>query len=410
MPTLKNNNISSRKILGIAFVLSLVIGSFSGFFFGMVGGLFSSRHIYSLNEEGRYNSSKTVAVEEEASTIGVSERVSDSVVNVMVSKDLGKYYNQTGPLSPYDSLLEPDPFDFYSQDEGVTQEIGGGTGFVISADGMILTNKHVVSDEDAEYTVILADGTKYEAEILGRDPVNDIAVLKIEAEGLRPVELGDSDKIKIGQTVIAIGNTLSEYKNTVTKGVVSGIDRRVTANGDYGQTETLEEAIQTDAAINPGNSGGPLLDLEGRVIGINTAVSNLGQSIGFAIPINTAKRVIESVQEHGRIVRPFLGVRYVILNESIRKSNNLDVDYGALIVRGSARTDLAVIPGSAADKAGLVENDIILEADGQKITQSNSLGKILNKYQPQDKITLKVLHKGGEKFVNVILDEYKDTK
>jgi serine protease Do len=315
------------------------------------------------------------------------------VVSIVVTQDLSKYYNENSP------------FNFFFNYPQGEQEVGAGSGFIVSSDGLIVTNKHVVSTTEAEYTVVLNDGTTYDAEVLAQDPTNDIAVVKVEASGLPVVELGDSDSIQIGQTVIAIGNALGEYSNTVTRGIISGLSRTVTAGDQYGALETIENTIQTDAAINPGNSGGPLLNLAGQVIGINTAISQEGQLIGFAIPSNEVIRDVESVQSSGRIVRPFLGVRYVLVNEAIKEANNLTVDYGALLVRGETAADLAVVPGSPADKAGLEENDIILEIDGVKINEDHSLAGLLAKYNAGDEITLKVLHDGQEKTVKATLTE-----
>lgn len=240
-----------------------------------------------------------------------------------------------------------------------------------------------------------------------RDPANDIAVLKVAKLGLPEVELGDSDKMQIGQTVIAIGNALGEYRNTITRGVVSGIGRTVIAGDNTGQSEVLENVIQTDAAINPGNSGGPLINLRGQVIGINVAMNQSGQLIGFAIPINQVKEVIGGVKKYGRIVRPFLGVRYVLINDAMAKANNLSVKYGALIVRGKNKEDLAITPGSPADKAGLVENDIILQIDKQRIDEEHPLAKAIQKHNPGDTVELKVLHDGKERVEKVTLEEYK---
>jgi serine protease Do len=242
--------------------------------------------------------------------------------------------------------------------------------------------------------------------VIATDPSNDLAVLKIEATGLTPVEFGDSTKLDIGQTVIAIGNALGQFRNTVTKGVISGLARHVTA-GDGQSTETLEDVIQTDAAINPGNSGGPLLNIAGQVIGVNTAVSQAGQLIGFAIPGNQAKQVFESVKKNGKIVRSFLGVRYIPITKTLQEQNKLTVDYGVLIQRGNTRDELAVIPASPADKAGLVENDIILEIDGQKLNTDTSLAGIIQKHAPGDSITLKVISKGKEKSITATLEELK---
>jgi len=221
------------------------------------------------------------------------------------------------------------------------------------------------------------------------------------------VELGDSSGLKVGQTAIAIGNALGEFRNTVSTGVISGLSRSITAGGPGIGSEQLTGVIQTDASINPGNSGGPLLNIAGQVIGINTAIVQGAQNIGFAIPINEVKKSIDNVKEHGRIIRPWLGVRYVLINKSIAAANNLKIDYGALIVRGDNKTDLAVIPGSPADKAGLEENDIILEINNGKIDEKNPLANAIGKLNPGDEITLKVMHKGEEKVVKVKLEEMK---
>jgi serine protease Do len=417
---IKTNKIccSRPKSIILVTVLSLLIG---GLFGGIVGGLgaryltpWFETNILKIKQTGLNGTEKLEIKEEESATIDAVKSVSPSVVSIIISKDISKIQNNSMnfPFGDFFNFGFPDSGstakpDTNSNQAPQTQEIGGGTGFIISEDGLILTNKHVVSDTEADYTVIASDGTKYPAKVLATDTVNDIGIVKIDAKGLKPVELGDSDKLQIGQTVIAIGNTLSEYRNTVTKGVVSGLSRRVTAGSSDGYSETIEEAIQTDAAINPGNSGGPLIDLAGQVIGVNTAVSQEGQLIGFAIPINIVKQAIESVKTVGRIVRPFLGIRYVLITKDIADANNLKVDYGALVLRGANQTDLAVIPGSPADKAGIVENDIVLEINGQKIDQEHSLANIVAKFKPGDVIELKILHKGEEKMVKVKLEERK---
>ncbi|MBU4369745.1 MAG: trypsin-like peptidase domain-containing protein [Nanoarchaeota archaeon] len=356
----------------------------------------------------------TSILNKEQTVIEVVEKVNPSVVSIVVTKYVTQYYGLQE--FPFDDFFNSPFFEFHGpsiptpvpNEEKQKQEVGGGTGFVISSEkGLILTNKHVVSDEEAEYTIVTNDGEKYEAEVLARDPFNDIAVLKVATDNLPAIQLGDSDQLKIGETVIAIGNALGEYRNTVTKGVISGISRRVVASG-AGYSEVLEGVIQTDAAINFGNSGGPLINLQGEVIGINTAISRQGQLIGFAIPSNQAKQVVESVEKYGKIVRPFLGIRYLIINQEMANVNKLPFDYGALIVRGQTITDLAVIPGSPANKAGLVENDIILEINNEKITEIKSLAKEIQKYQPGEEIELKIYHQGEEKIIKVVLEEYKE--
>jgi len=285
------------------------------------------------------------------------------------------------------------------------QEVGGGTGFIVSSDGLVVTNRHVVADKDAEYTVMTNDGKKYPAPVLARDPIQDIAVLKISADNLPTINLGNSDNVRIGQTVIAIGNALGEFRNTVSVGVVSGLARSVSA-ASRGSVEHLEEVIQTDAAINLGNSGGPLLNLYGQVVGMNTAMAIGAENIGFAIPVNKVKKVITDIQEKGKISYPFLGVRYILIDESIAEKNNLPVDYGALVARGDSPGEVAVMPGSGADRAGIVENDIILEVDGEKITGENTLSKLILKHDVGDKVILKILHRGEEKIIEAELDEW----
>ncbi|MEK7607078.1 MAG: trypsin-like peptidase domain-containing protein [Patescibacteria group bacterium] len=362
---------------------------------------------------------KTVSLNEDDATAAVVKKISPAVVSIIISKEISRVSNLTGPnVFPFDDFFEfgfpfnvQRPSSTQPQDSGDAEpqkrEVGGGTGFIIGSDGLILTNKHVVADTEAEYTVVMTDGKRYDAKVLAIDPFIDVALIKIEAKDLPTLSFGDSDKIQIGQTVIAIGNALSEFQNTVTKGVISGVNRRVVAGGGVMGTEVIEEAIQTDAAINPGNSGGPLVNLRGEVIGMNTAISRDGQLLGFAVPINMVKPALESFKKYGRIVYPWLGVRYVLLNKDIAKENSLPVDAGAIVVRGDKRTDLAVIPGSPADNAGIVENDIIIEMDGVKITEDMPLARMIQKHKPGDKVRIVILSKGKEKTLEVELGESK---
>ena len=424
-----------KKVLAAAVVTATLVGSVCGGAVGFLAGSlaganlnfnqwltqwFSGEKSVTKSVEPENNQKeKIVKVEEESAVIKAVEKVSPAVVSIIVTKDLPiieRYY--TDPFSGDDffrNFFGNDFGDFfgfgiphYRKKGTEKREIGGGTGFIISSDGYIVTNKHVVADKEAEYTVLMNDESKHKAEVLARDPINDIAVLKIEGQDLPTVKFGDSSTLKVGQTVIAIGNALGEFRNTVSTGVISGLSRSITAGGAGIGSEQLVGVIQTDASINPGNSGGPLLNLAGQVIGINTAMASGAENIGFAIPINAVKNTIESVRKYGRIVRPWLGVRYVMVNKTIAEENKLSVDYGALIVRGQKVTDLAVLPGSPADKAGLEENDIILEVNGQKIDQDHPLAMVISRYQPGDEITLKVLHKGKEKEVKVKLEEMKE--
>ena len=342
-------------------------------------------------------------VDYEQAVIKAVEKASPSVVSIVISKDLPIVeqcpYNPFSGLPPEFRDFFGGGFQFYQPCEKGTkkQEVGGGSGFIISADGLILTNKHVAADAKADYTVLTNDGKKYEAKVLARDPAQDLAILKIDTNGLPAAALGDSDEIKLGQSAIAIGNALGEFRNTVSVGVISGLARNITASGQSIGTETIQGVIQTDAAINPGNSGGPLLNLRGEVIGINTAIVSGAQNIGFAIPINQAKRAIKSVKETGSIKVPYLGVRYLMLNEEIAKSQKLPVQNGAL-VRGTTEGS-AVMPDSPAAKAGLQAEDIILEINGEELTQDKTLSFIIQKYNIGDALSLKV--RRGEKIVTI---------
>jgi S1-C subfamily serine protease len=326
-----------------------------------------------------------------------------AVVSIIITKDvpvLERYYEDT--YDPFFQFRIPQ----YRERGTEEKEVGGGSGFIVDPEGYIVTNKHVVSEDDVEYTVFLNDGTEYEAEVVARDQLDDIAIIKINTEDDLPyLSLGNSDEIQIGQTVIAIGNPLLEFTNSVSVGVISGLGRSIVA-GTYfgGPVEQLEDVIQTDAAINPGNSGGPLLNINGEVIGMNVAVAT-AENIGFALPSNMVKRIVDSVKEHGKIVRPYLGVRYAPINEAIQEANNLPVDYGVIVLRGETKEHLAVIPGSPADKAGLEENDIILEIDGMKLEKEKSLARIIAEKEVGDTVTLKILHDGEEKEVDVELQE-----
>ncbi|OGE83568.1 MAG: hypothetical protein A3B10_03265 [Candidatus Doudnabacteria bacterium RIFCSPLOWO2_01_FULL_44_21] len=378
-------------------LLALVV--LLSFIFGIAGSIFGAQFFNSTPNQQLQDSGeiKTIQVNEQSAVVDVVKRASPAVVSIIVSKDLNKIPGfSTSPFN-LDQFFPDSDF----------QEVGGGSGFVISSDGLIATNKHVVEDENATYTVLMNDGKKYDAEVLSRDPVNDLALVKIQAENLTTLTLGDSSSLQIGQKVIAIGNSLGQYRNTVTTGVVSGIGRTVTASGSASGSELLEGVIQTDAAINPGNSGGPLLDIGGTVIGINTAIDQLGQLVGFALPVNDLKKDWESFKKFGRIVKPFLGVRYVLVNETIKEENELTVDYGALIIGGGKPSEPAVIIGSAADKAGLREGDIILEVNGIRVDSEHSLAGILKDYDPSDVVKMKVLTRGETKEVTVTLGESK---
>ncbi len=339
-----------------------------------------------------------VAGSEEEQVLRVVARALPSVVAVSITKEVA-IPSSRDPF--FNDLLEEAP------PTTRRERIGGGSGFFVSEDGLLVTNRHVVADPLADYSIITQDGKRHTAKILDVDPSFDLAILRVEdISGITPLELGDSDALKVGQTVLAIGNALAEFQNSVTKGIVSGKNRRIIAGGG-GSTELIEEAIQTDAAINPGNSGGPLLDLRGKVIGVNTAVSRNGQSLAFAIPAHVVRRAVESVKKTGKIVRPWLGVRYFMIDEDAAKRDRLPVTYGAFISRGSASRDAAVVPNSPADKAGIQENDIILEIGDKKLTNEHSLASALGAYLPGEEVRVKILRRGEEKLLTLKLEERK---
>jgi len=351
-------------------------------------------------------SSEQPVIAKQETVVDAVKTAKPAVVSIVVSKEVPKYdvsYNQNS--DPFGGMFgNIFQIPTYKQNGTEKKQIGSGSGFLISADGMIVTNRHVVTDKDAIYEVMLNNGKKYNATVLARDAVLDVALVKISASGLPYLSLSDSDTLEVGQSVIAIGNALGEFKNTVSVGVVSGLSRSITAGDNFGQSERLDKVIQTDAAINPGNSGGPLLNLRGEVVGINVAVVQGSSNVGFALPINSVKSVIDSVKKTGKIVRPYIGLRYVAVTPELKSKNNLSVDYGILVARGQSSTDLAVIPGSPADKAGIVENDIILEVDGTKLNQDNDFMSFIRAKKVGDVLTLKVLSKGFEKLVTVRLE------
>jgi serine protease Do len=289
----------------------------------------------------------------------------------------------------------PDIFGFGSS---ISTQRAAGTGFIISGSGIIITNRHVVPAGVSSVSVTLADGTHFDnVKVIGRTATAsnlDVAFLKItdlKGKKLSPLMLGDSSKVKVGDRVVAIGNALGQFQNTVTSGIISGYGRDVTAGDDTGQsTETLTDLFQTDAAINSGNSGGPLVNFSGEVIGINTAVAGGAENIGFAIPINDVKGLIASVLKHGKLEQPFLGVRYVSLTDDLAAEFGLDVKRGAYIVPSQDGQE-SIIAGSPAEKAGLKEGDIITKVNNIEINEKNNLSSVLSRFQVGDTVTLKVL-------------------
>ena len=351
-------------------------------------------------------------IAEDDAIIATVDKTSPAVVSVVISQDVPKLQRMSNPFG-FPFFMAPqgsqDMFQDNGSDTGGTekQTIGQGSGFLVSQDGLIVTNKHVVSASAADYTVLTTDGKEYKAQVLAKDPHRDIALLKIDAQNMPFLTLGNSDDLKVGQSVVAIGNSLGEFSNTVSKGIVSGLKRNLVAGSGRGDSERLSNIIQTDAAINPGNSGGPLLDISGNVIGVNVAMAQGAQSIGFALPANQIKKIIDQVQATGKISTAFLGVRYIVLSPEIQQEHSLPLDHGALILRGDKMTDFAVVPGSPADKAGLVENDVILEVNGEKIDSERQISDLIADLKPGDTLKMSIWHKGETKTIDVVLDEKK---
>lgn len=330
--------------------------------------------IRSTSSENIKETTKQSVVEEESSVIKVVEETSPAVVSV-VAKVTG--------------------YDFFSGP--YTEESGIGTGFIVRKDGLIFTNKHVVDDERLEYSVALKNGKEiYPVKEIVKDPTQDFAIIKIEADNLTTVDLGDSDSLKVGQTVIAIGNALGRFTNTVTKGVVSGLGRGIEAGGGgFSAGEYLDDVIQTDAALNPGNSGGPLVNLAGQVIGINVAISASGQSIGFAVPINSVKKALTSYEEKGKITRPLLGVSYMVVDQSTAKLRN--IPQGAFVQE--------VIKDSAAENAGIRQGDIITKINGKALADGFTLAGAIRGLNVGDDIKVAIYREGETIVVSVKLGE-----
>lgn len=405
---------------------TLIMSAFFGIIFGFVGGAlaifympkiqnrlhipFMQSFKQNVSEQTKNTSGMQDTTGEDATVIATVDKTSPAVVSVVISQDVPKL--QRGIVSPFGFPFFMMPQD--NQDEGSLnqaptekQTVGQGSGFLVSSDGLIVTNKHVVSSVAADYTVITTDGKEFKAEVLARDPNRDIALLKIDGKDLPFLEIGNSDDVKVGQTVVAIGNSLGEFTNTVSKGIVSGLKRNLVADSDLGKSERLSNIIQTDAAINPGNSGGPLLNVSGKAIGVNVAMAQGAQSIGFAIPSNQITKIIDQVRSTGKITTAFLGVRYVMITPELQKESSLPLDHGALILRGEKMTDFAVIPGSPADKAGLMENDIIVEIEGVKIDNTSQVADLIADHNPGDILKVTFWHKGEMKTVSVTLEEKK---
>ena len=375
-------SVPERRGLGAAPIVAIAVVA------GILSGALSALGVTTLLDDGPSgivtsgegtdaNTVSEIPIDESSAVITASARVAPAVVTIQ---------RTTGGL-------------FGSSD-------GSGSGFIYDEDGFVLTNRHVV--EDAEnLLVVLNDGRQFEGTIYGIDTLTDLAIVKIEATGLPTAPIGTSADLEPGQLAIAIGNPLGNYENTVTTGVVSGLGRRIQAT-DASQTssEQLNNLVQTDAAINPGNSGGPLVNSGGQVIGVNTAVSTDAQGIGFAIPIDVAKPIMQQAVEGAEIARPWIGIYYVPINPALAEAEGLPVEYGALIATETGQA--AVFPGSPAESAGLQEGDIIVAIDGEEIGPGADLSMLIVAFSPGDTITLRVLRDSSTSEFEVTLGELPD--
>ncbi|MCK9197978.1 MAG: trypsin-like peptidase domain-containing protein [Bacilli bacterium] len=326
----------------------------------------------------------------------IAKKVCPAVITIIASKDIPK-------LDAASFLSLQGNLDLNHKGQA---KVGGGSGFIVSKDGYVFTCAHVVKDFEADYSVIIDPEHRYEARVLSRDFLSDIAILKIRGKDFSFLKIANSDKVELGQYAISVGNSLGEFEDSISLGIISGLSRNIKACDGMDFHTDLKGLFQTDAAINNGNSGGPLINVNGEVIGINTAMIEKAQNIGFAIPINCAVKDLKEIRKFGKIKRPHLGVKYVLLDKNISEENNLPIAEGALIVR-ERYGENPIAKGSSSDKAGLKEYDVIISFNGKKINKENSLVDCLSKSKIGDKVNVEILRKG--KFIKktIILQEKK---
>lgn len=375
----KNSTPTKRNIIIVAAVAIVVVCFAAGYGGARLYSFLTQANDISQHQSVANDGNKPVT-QQEADIASVVDKVSPSVVSILTTSQ------SNSPLY------------------GTQEQDSAGTGIIISKDGYILTNKHVI-DGATTVSVALADGTTYDnVQVLGTDPLNDVAFLKIpNASNLTPATLGDSSTIRVGQDVVAIGNSLGQYQNTVTSGIISGVGRPISAQSGN-SVENLTDLIQTDAAINPGNSGGPLLNLSGQVIGINTAIIQDAQGIGFSIPINATKGMIKGVLAGKGVQRAYLGVNYIPITADVAQHYNLPVKQGGYVYNGDGKT--AIVSGSPADKAGIQDKDIITKVGGIDVGPKGDVSSLVAEYAPGDTIQLTILRGGKTMTINVTLTAY----
>ena len=376
-----------KSLKPVAITFSIIAGVLLLVGVGAIGGIYLSRGLQQNASPSltAATDGNTAITQEESSIASVAEKVSPSIVSIVTQTRTSSYFGTSSSAE------------------------AAGTGIIVSKDGYVMTNNHVIENATT-VSVIDSTGESYsKVSVIGRDPLNDVAFLKVSADkDFTPVTLGNSSTIRTGQQVVAIGNALGQYSNTVTSGIISGTGRSVTASSGTGSsTETLTDLIQTDASINSGNSGGPLVNMAGQVIGINTAIAEDANGIGFSIPVNSTKGILAGVLETGKIQRAYLGVSYVNVTPDVAKQYNLSVNTGAYVY--SSGSSNAVVSGSPADKAGIKSGDVITKVNSDTVGSQGSLSTILGEYRPGDKITIAYVRGGSEKTTTVILDAYSST-
>lgn len=374
------------KQLGYIFMVLVILAvSFIG------GWLGASARVNQSENSTNVVTKQTVSSDQAKIIRGIAKNVGQSVVSI----------NATSQSTSN--------FSYFYPPSSTSQEVAG-TGIIISADGLILTNRHVVSTGTSNISVTLSDGTVYSnVQLVGRTADNDsldIAFIKIpdlKGKTLSPATIGDSSQMQVGDPVVAIGNALGQFQNTITSGIISGFGRSVQAGGNGSASENLDDLFQTDAAINEGNSGGPLVNLSGQVIGINTAIASGSQNIGFAIPINDVTGLIKSVEQTGKLQRPYLGIVYIPLTNDIATQYNLSTNRGGYIPHSTDLGQPSIVPGGPADKAGVKEGDVITAINGKNIDQNTSVTSIVDQHQVGDTVTLTINRAGKTISVAVVL-------
>lgn len=381
MQSEKHTHVQKRKLRFMkkaVLLVSCFVLAFFGALTGTMLGTYGQNTGSNTTSHRLANDGNLTVSKQEADIASLTERVSPSVVSIISS----------APDSGRSSMYQ-----------------AAGTGMIVSKDGYVLTNKHVVNGARA-VTIVTSTGTTYkDVSVTGTDPLNDIAFLKIpNVSNLPTVELGDSKTVRVGQQVVAIGNALGQYNNTVTSGIISGLGRPVQAGDEQGRAvENLSDLLQTDAAINSGNSGGPLLNLRGQVIGINTAVAADAQNIGFAIPIGSIKGALDGVLKTGTVSRAIMGVQYVTITPETKSEYNLPINQGDYVYGGNQP---AVKSDGPADKAGIREKDILLKVNGEQIGAGKSISTLIGEYKPGDTVVITLQRDGKVQDVRVTLGKY----